>query len=93
MSASTLIYANVSDRTRLWIDVFGLIVFLLPATIMLAWMTWPFFYKSWIRGEMSGNAGGLIRWPVKILLPIGFVLLVAPGLLGADQAHRRAQGA
>jgi TRAP-type mannitol/chloroaromatic compound transport system permease small subunit len=75
-----LIYANVSDRTRLWIDVFGLILFLLPATIMLAWMTWPFFYESWIRDEMSGNAGGLIRWPVKLLLPIGFALLSLQGL-------------
>ena len=46
-------------------------------------MTWPFFYDSWMRGEMSGNAGGLIRWPVKLLLPLGFALLTAAGHLGA----------
>jgi TRAP-type mannitol/chloroaromatic compound transport system permease small subunit len=75
-----LVYANVTDRTRLWIDLLGMIFFLLPATILLAWMTWPFFYESWVRDEMSGNAGGLIRWPVKLLLPIGFTLLTFQGL-------------
>jgi TRAP-type mannitol/chloroaromatic compound transport system permease small subunit len=75
-----LVYANVSERTRLWIDVFGFIMFLLPATIMLALMTWPFFYESWIRGEMSGNAGGLIRWPVKLLMPVGFFMLSLQGV-------------
>lgn len=75
-----LVYANVSERTRLWIDVFGLVAFLLPATIMLAMMTWPFFLDSFVRGEMSGNAGGLIRWPVKLLMPIGFAFLTLQGV-------------
>jgi TRAP-type mannitol/chloroaromatic compound transport system permease small subunit len=74
------LYGNVSERTRLWIDVFGFIFFMLPAIMMLAWMTWPFFLDSWVRDEGSPNAGGLIRWPVKLLLPIGFFLLTLQGL-------------
>ncbi|MDB5373545.1 MAG: sugar transporter, partial [Belnapia sp.] len=70
-----ILYSNVSRRTQLWIDVFGFIFFMLPAVLLLAWMTWPFFLDSWVRHEGSPNAGGLLRWPVKILLPIGFVLL------------------
>ena len=75
-----LIYAHVSPRARLWIDVFGIVFFLLPATIILTDMTWPFFYDAWVRNEESNNAGGLVRWPVKILLPIGFALLTAQGI-------------
>jgi TRAP-type mannitol/chloroaromatic compound transport system permease small subunit len=52
---------------------------MLPAVMLLAWMTWPFFVDSWVRGEGSPNAGGLPRWPVKILLPIGFGLLTLQG--------------
>jgi TRAP-type mannitol/chloroaromatic compound transport system permease small subunit len=75
-----IVYANLSPRARLWVDVFGFIFFLLPATILLAWMTWPFFMDSFVRNEGSPNAGGLVRWPVKILLPIGFALLTLQGL-------------
>jgi TRAP-type mannitol/chloroaromatic compound transport system permease small subunit len=75
-----LIYANVSDRGRLYIDIGGLIVFLLPAMAMLVIMTWPFFLDSWVRNETSGNAGGLTRWPVKILMPVGFALITLQGL-------------
>lgn len=75
-----IIYANVRDRHRVWIDLLGLIFFLLPATLVLTWMSWPFFVESWFRQESSSNAGGLIRWPVKILMPIGFALLSLQGL-------------
>ena len=75
-----LIYAHVSPRARLWIDVFGIICFMLPATIILVDMTWPFFLDSWVRNEDSNNAGGLLRWPVKLLLPVGFVFLTAQGI-------------
>ena len=74
-----ILYSNVSERTRLWIDVFGFIFFMLPAVMLLAWMTFPFFVDSWVREEGSPNAGGLLRWPVKILLPIGFTLLTLQG--------------
>ena len=75
-----LIYSHVSNRTRLWIDVFGIVFFLMPATIILVDMTWPFFLDSWVRNEESNNAGGLIRWPVKALLPIGFLMLSIQGI-------------
>lgn len=75
-----LIYGTVSQRVRLWVDVLGIIFFLLPGMLLLAWMTWPFFLDAWTRNEMSLNAGGLIRWPVKLLLPLGFALVALQGL-------------
>lgn len=75
-----LVYGSVGPRARLWIDVFGLIVFLLPGMLLLAVMTWPFFLDSFLRGEGSPNAGGLLRWPVKVMMPLGFGLLVLQGL-------------
>ncbi len=75
-----LIYGSVSDRARLYIDAFGLVLFLIPACLYLAWICWPFFALSLAQGEMSQNAGGLIRWPVKLVLVAGFVLLALQGL-------------
>jgi TRAP-type mannitol/chloroaromatic compound transport system permease small subunit len=75
-----LVYGAMSRRTRLWVDVFGLAVFLLPGMALLAWMTWPFFLDSFWRGEESGSPGGLLRWPAKILIPVGFALMVLQGL-------------
>ncbi|MBX6745545.1 MAG: TRAP transporter small permease subunit [Acetobacteraceae bacterium] len=75
-----LLYGNLGERARLWVDVFGIIVFLLPAMALLTWMTWPFFLDSLIREEGSPNAGGLLRWPVKILMPVGFALMTLQGL-------------
>ena len=75
-----LIYGWLSDRARIWIDVIGLTLFVLPAMALLAWMTWPFFLDSWMRGETSSSPGGLLRWPVKLLLPLGFALITAQGL-------------
>jgi TRAP-type mannitol/chloroaromatic compound transport system permease small subunit len=75
-----LVYGNVSARAQLWIDFLGTLVFLLPATLLLAYMSWPLFTDSWRVQEVSTNAGGLIRWPVKLLLPVGFVMLSLQGL-------------
>jgi TRAP-type mannitol/chloroaromatic compound transport system permease small subunit len=75
-----IIYSRLSTRGQIWVDIVGGIVFLLPATIILAWMSWPIFHNSWVSNEMSGNAGGLVRWPVKIMLPIGFWLLTLQGI-------------
>ncbi|CDN55405.1 Tripartite ATP-independent periplasmic transporter DctQ component [Neorhizobium galegae bv. officinalis bv. officinalis str. HAMBI 1141] len=74
-----LIYGAVSDRARLWIDAIGLIVFLIPACLYLAWLSWPFFSLSLAQGEVSSNAGGLIRWPVKLIIVAGFSLLALQG--------------
>jgi TRAP-type mannitol/chloroaromatic compound transport system permease small subunit len=75
-----LLYAIYKPRTRLWVDVFGFVVFMLPGVILLAWMTWPFFLDSFYRNEGSPNAGGLLRWPAKILMPVGFALLALQGI-------------
>ena len=74
-----IVYTNVSTRRQIGIDIFGAVLFLLPATLILCYLSWPIFYNSWTEGEISGNAGGLVRWPVKIFLPLGFALLSLQG--------------
>ena len=64
----------------LWIDLIGTIVFLLPATAIIGWVSWPLFYNSYVIHEISNNAGGLVRWPVKLVLPVGFFLLTLQGI-------------
>jgi len=75
-----IVYANVSTRRQIGIDVFGFVLFMLPATVIMTYLSWPIFHNSWALGEVSSNAGGLIRWPVKIFLPIGFALLTLQGI-------------
>jgi TRAP-type mannitol/chloroaromatic compound transport system permease small subunit len=75
-----LIYGSVSERARIWIDIIGLAVFLIPACFFLAFLCWPFFVIAYQQGEVSSNAGGLIRWPVKLMLFAGFALLVLQGI-------------
>lgn len=75
-----LLYNIVSERTRIWIDIIGGLLFLLPICIILIYFTWPWFVESWRINEASSNAGGLIRWPVKLLLPLGFFLLTLQGI-------------
>jgi TRAP-type mannitol/chloroaromatic compound transport system permease small subunit len=74
-----IIYGNFTRRTQIWIDIFGTVFFLLPMAIMIMWLSWPVFWNSYVGGEVSMNAGGLTRWPVKLLMPIGFLLLVLQG--------------
>jgi TRAP-type mannitol/chloroaromatic compound transport system permease small subunit len=74
-----IVYSNLSTRRQIGIDIFGGVLFLLPATLILTYLSWPVFYNSWVQGEISGNAGGLIRWPIKIFLPLGFALLSLQG--------------
>lgn len=75
-----LVYGALGHRARLWVDVLGIVFFLLPAMALLAWMTWPFFVDSLVRAEGSPNPGGLLRWPAKLLLPLGFALVTLQGL-------------
>jgi TRAP-type mannitol/chloroaromatic compound transport system permease small subunit len=75
-----LIYGMVSERTRIWIDILGGFLFLLPICVILTYFTWPWFVESWNLNEGSSNAGGLIRWPVKLLLPLGFGLMILQGI-------------
>ena len=73
-------YAQYGERTRLWVDLLGGVFFLLPMAVIIGWLSWPLFVNSYQIGEISGNAGGLLRWPVKILIPIGFLLLTLQGI-------------
>ena len=75
-----LLYSSVSERTRIWIDIVCGFLFLLPICVILVFFTWPWFVESWQIQEMSSNAGGLIRWPVKLMLPAGFLLMIFQGL-------------
>jgi TRAP-type mannitol/chloroaromatic compound transport system permease small subunit len=75
-----LIYGMVSERTRTWIDLLGGIFFLLPMCAVMIYFTWPWFLEAWRSGEVSSNAGGLIRWPVKLILPVGFALVALQGI-------------
>jgi TRAP-type mannitol/chloroaromatic compound transport system permease small subunit len=75
-----VIYSALSERTRIWIDILGGIFCLLPFCAVLLYFTWPWFVDSWSINEMSSNAGGLIRWPVKLVLPLGFALLALQGI-------------
>ncbi|GAB4170260.1 MAG: TRAP transporter small permease subunit [Rhodocyclaceae bacterium] len=69
--------AHFSPRTRAWIDIAGIVFFLIPFCWIMIDLGWPVFYNAWASGEMSQNAGGLIRWPVFALLPAGVGLLLA----------------
>ncbi len=75
-----LVYSWVSERTRLWIDAVGFAVFLIPVCVLLTYLCTPFFVRSFQIGEMSNNAGGLILWPIKLVLPLGFALLTLQGV-------------
>jgi len=67
-------------RARNWIDVFGHAFFLLPVCVVLVWLGWPFFWLSWMQDEQSTNAGGLPVYPSKLLIPLGFTLLLVQGI-------------
>jgi len=75
-----VISSRLSRRAQIWIDIFGTAVFLLPVTMYIAWLSWPIFVNAWVSGEISMNAGGLIRWPVRLLVPVGFLLLTLQGI-------------
>lgn len=75
-----LLYGLASPRARVCIDIFGTIFFLLPICLILIYFTWFWFLDSWHINETSSNAGGLIRWPVKLLLPVGFALMALQGV-------------
>jgi TRAP-type mannitol/chloroaromatic compound transport system permease small subunit len=70
------ISSKLTKRTNAIIDAVGIVVFLIPLCVILIGLSWPLFTKAWASGEMSQNAGGLIRWPVYSLVPLGFGLLL-----------------
>ena len=75
-----IVFSNISTRKQIGVDIFGGILFLMPAALIMAYLSWPIFHNSWVENEISANAGGLVRWPVKIFIPLGFVLLSLQGI-------------
>jgi TRAP-type mannitol/chloroaromatic compound transport system permease small subunit len=75
-----ILYMMMSERAHLWLDLICGLVFLIPSCTLLVWLSWPFFMQSFVVNEWSSNAGGLLRWPVKLLLPVGFGLLALQGV-------------
>ncbi len=75
-----IVSGHLSAKTRAWIDVFGIVLFLFPMVYLFVTLGWPFFVATWVTGEVSSNAGGLIRWPVKLLVPVGFALIFLQGV-------------
>lgn len=75
-----IVSSRLSRRKQIYIEIFGVLFFLFPACILIMVLSWPMFMDSYVTNEQSSNSGGLIRWPVKLLVPIGFALLVAAGL-------------
>lgn len=69
------ISSKLSKRTNTIIDIVGIVVFTIPLSLILINLSWPVFERAWVSGEMSQNAGGLIRWPVFLLVPVGFSIL------------------
>ena len=69
------ISTKLSRRTNTIIDILGIVLFTIPLSIILINLSWPVFERAWVSGEMSQNAGGLIRWPVMLLIPLGFAIL------------------
>jgi len=69
------ISSKLSKRTNAVIDILGIVIFTIPLALILVTLSWPVFERAWISGEMSQNAGGLVRWPVLLLIPVGFAIL------------------
>ncbi|MDH5265850.1 MAG: TRAP transporter small permease subunit [Betaproteobacteria bacterium] len=70
-----VVAGRFSRRTQVWIDVFGTVFFLLPMALVFVYLSWPVFVRTWVQQEISTNAGGLLIWPARLLVPVGFALL------------------
>lgn len=74
-----VVTSRLSKRAQIWIDIFGFACFLTPMCLAVLWYGIPFFTRAFVSGEMSNNAGGLVRWPVYLMMPLGFGLLLLQG--------------
>ena len=75
-----VVSSHLSKRGQIWVDIIGFAFFLTPICLAVLWYGVPFFIQGYQSGEMSSNAGGLIRWPVYAMMPLGFALLLLQGL-------------
>jgi TRAP-type mannitol/chloroaromatic compound transport system permease small subunit len=71
-----ILSGRLSARAQNWIDVVGIVLFLWPMSFVIMWLSWPLFVDSLARHEVSSNAGGLLIWPARLMMPIGFALLI-----------------
>jgi len=74
-----VIAGRLSPRAQAWIDIFGTVFFLLPMALLFVWLSWPIFIRTYTHGEISTNAGGLLIWPARLMVPVGFALLSLQG--------------
>lgn len=74
-----IITGRMSAQKRAWIDILGTVFFLMPMSILIMVLSWPVFVDAYVRNEVSTNAGGLTIWPARLMVPIGFFLLVMQG--------------
>ena len=81
-----VVSGRFSKRTQIWIEVIGLVCFVLPLVFTVIQLSWPLVVKAYVMNEYSSNAGGLIRWPVFALLPLGFLLI---GIQAASELIKR----
>ncbi len=72
--------SRLPPRTQVYIEMFGIVFFIFPAAALIFWLSLPYFYESFRLQELSSNTGGLIRWPAKLLIPVGFGLLILSGV-------------
>ncbi|WP_319243102.1 TRAP transporter small permease subunit [uncultured Propionivibrio sp.] len=75
-----LVASKLSKRGQTWIDIFGILFFLMPMAFTILILSWPVFMHAFVGNEMSNSPGGLIMWPVRLMIPVGFVLLIAQGI-------------
>ena len=87
-----ILYLMLSERGQLKLDLIGTLFFLIPSCLLLAYLSWPFYMQSYVVGETSSNAGGLLRWPIKIVIPVGFVLLAIQGVAEIIKKYAVATG-
>ena len=85
-------FSKMTPKQQAWLDVFGGIFFLMPMALIIAWMSIPVVVNSYRIGEHSSDAGGLLRWPIKIVIPIGFVLLAIQGVAEIIKKYAIATG-
>ncbi len=89
-----VVAGRLSNRMQTWIDILGTVLFLLPMALLITYLSWTVFMRSWTINEMSSNAGGLVIWPARLLVPVGFTLLALQGVSQLIKlvAHLRGQG-
>lgn len=75
-----VLYSHHTGRRKAIIDLFGMVFFMMPMAVLMVWMSWPWFMDSYVTHELSNNSGGLLRWPVKLTVPLGFAMLSLQGL-------------